>query len=352
MIQAVIVGGTYATGREVTEFFLKLGPLSGLIGLMITMVCFSLSCMLVFELARRYQVLDYKSFCRVYMGRFWFLYEIGFLFGVMLTLSVIGAAASEIAYEMVGAPKLGSALAFMGLVAGLVYTGGSRLEKIISLWSIYFYVVYILLAILIYQNFGEEMLQNISATPVKLADTTASALIYTSFSCAILPTLVFVARNFRAPKEALISGALAGPLVILPGVAIILMLIPFYPAVIEQPLPISLVLKNVGNPVFVWFVQIAILGALASTGAGLLHGVNERVAKSMEDSKRKMPAVLRPCLALSAMLFSVFLATEVGIVDLVAIGFRYSAYAFIVVIFLPLLTRGVWMVLRSNDTSN
>ena len=197
VIQAVIVGGTYATGREVTEFFLKVGPLSGLVGLTITMVCYSICCMLVFELGRRYQVLDYKSFCSVYMGRFWFLYEIGFLFGVMLTLSVIGAAASELAFNMLEAPKLASAIVFMGLVAGLVYLGGPRLEKIMSLWSIFFYAVYLLLAILTYNKFGSQMAENLSAAPVKVVDAATSALIYTGFSCAILPTLVYVARYFR-----------------------------------------------------------------------------------------------------------------------------------------------------------
>ena len=349
VIQAVIVGGTYATGREVTEFFLKIGPNSGLIGLLITMVCYSTCCMLVFELARRYQVLDYKSFCRIYMGRFWFLYEIGFLFGVMLTLSVIGAAASEFAYDMVGAPKLGSALMFMCLVAGLVYLGGDRLEKVMSLWSLFFYVVYILLAILTYQKFGGEIAEKLSGPPVKLGDVTVSALIYTGYSCSILPTLVFVAKHFRERKEALVAGAFAGPLVILPGLAIMVMLMPFYPAVIEQPLPISLVLDNTGNPIFVRCVQIAILGTLAATGAGLLHGVNERIANAMKVSQRTMPPALRPGLALAAMLFSVFLATEVGIVDLVAKGFRYGAMAFIVIIFLPLVTRGFWMIVSAQN---
>ena len=45
------------------------------------------------ELARRYQVLDYKRFCKVYLGPFWFLFEIGFIYGVVLTLSVVAAAA-------------------------------------------------------------------------------------------------------------------------------------------------------------------------------------------------------------------------------------------------------------------
>ena len=145
------------------------------------------------------------------------------------------------------------------------------------------------------------------------------------------------------------AGALAGPLVILPGLAIMFMLIPFYPSVIDEPLPISLVLANADSPALQWCVQIAIVGTLAATGAGLLHGINERIANAMADSKRAMPAALRPGLALAAMVFSIFLATEVGIIDLVALGFRYGAGAFIVIIFLPLVTRGLWKVLSPRD---
>ena len=155
---------------------------------------------------------------------------------------------------------------------------------------------------------------------------------------------MFVTRHFKTRNDAFVAGALCGPLVILPGVAIFLMLLPFHPEIIDVSIPISRVLEEVGSPLLILLVQIAILGTLAATGAGLLHGVNERIANTMAERENQMPQYLRPGLALAAMLFSVFLATEVGIIDLVAKGMRYGAYAFIVVILLPLLTRGLWMI--------
>jgi uncharacterized membrane protein YkvI len=41
VIQAVLVGGGYATGRELVEFFVSKGPATGLAGLALTAVFFS-----------------------------------------------------------------------------------------------------------------------------------------------------------------------------------------------------------------------------------------------------------------------------------------------------------------------
>jgi len=343
VIQSVLIGATYATGRETTEFFLKSGPFPGLIGLFVTIILYSLSCMVAFELARQYRVTDYKSFCKVYMGRLWFLYEIGFLYGVLITLSVIAAAASEFASDMMGAPKLATALTMMVVISALVYLKTSWIERIMSIWSVLFFSVFALVLVLGIVRFGNEIGRKLEVEAVHL-DAIWSAAIYTAFSLAILPVLIFVARHFRTRKEALVAGSLCGPIVFLPALAIFLVLLPFHPAIVDAPIPISIALERLDSPNLVLTVQIAILGTLALTGAGLLHGANERIANTMKEHRKQLPAAVRPGLALAAMVFSVFLATEVGIIDLVAQGFRYAAYVFVLVMVLPLVTRGFWML--------
>ncbi len=154
-----------------------------------------------------------------------------------------------------------------------------------------------------------------------------------------------MARYFKTSGDALIAGSLCGPLVILPGLALVMMLTPFFPAVIDEPIPIMLVFSNLGNETLTTVVQIAILGTFAATGAGLLHGMNERIANSRAAKNKETPFYFRAGLALVAMIFSIFLATRFGIIELVAKGFRYGAVAFLIVIFLPLVTRGFWMIM-------
>ena len=91
--KAVVIGGGYATGRELAEFFLQQGLaaafrhpagddnlerrvrgdfLSGLRG---------------FEL-------DYRTFFRNLLGRFWVIFEAAYLLFIILILAVFGAAAA------------------------------------------------------------------------------------------------------------------------------------------------------------------------------------------------------------------------------------------------------------------
>ncbi|MGH8081706.1 MAG: hypothetical protein ACREP7_14115, partial [Lysobacter sp.] len=102
VVQAVIVGGGYATGRELSEFFLAQGPLTGLLGLGVTALLFSAVSMLGFELARRQRAFDYRSFCAIFLGRFAFAFELGYFATLLLVLSVVSAAASELLRSMFG----------------------------------------------------------------------------------------------------------------------------------------------------------------------------------------------------------------------------------------------------------
>src|SRR6202023_3076476 len=56
--KAVVIGGGYASGRELAEFFLPSGPWGGLLGMLLAMACWSIVCAATFVFARRYQARD------------------------------------------------------------------------------------------------------------------------------------------------------------------------------------------------------------------------------------------------------------------------------------------------------
>jgi uncharacterized membrane protein YkvI len=51
------------------------------------------------------------------------------------------------------------------------------------------------------------------------------------------------------------------------------------------------------------------------------------------------------------MLISVYAASAVGLVDLIAKGYGLLTYAFIVLLILPVLTVGVWRIMRPAATA-
>ena len=53
-VKAVVIGGGYATGRELAEFFLPSGPWGGLVRDPLRDLLFSIFCALTFVFARRF----------------------------------------------------------------------------------------------------------------------------------------------------------------------------------------------------------------------------------------------------------------------------------------------------------
>lgn len=349
VIQAVIVGGGYATGRELVEFFVSTGPATGLLGMGLTAALFSASSMIAFELARQHHAFDYKSFCAIYLGRSGsILFEGGYFASLLLVLAVISAAAARLLAEMFNSPELLNATLFLLIVAGLVFFGNRVIERLISAWSVLFYATYLSMFALVWWRFGDQMSAAIGVEPIRWGTALVNGVSYTGYNVCVLPILIFVARHFTSRSEALIAGALAGPLVLLPGFAFLLALSAFYPQIISAPLPVSVVLNQLGTPWLSTVVQLIILGALFKTGAGLLHGVNERVARTYADRGSSMPAWFRPAIAIGAMVVAVYFASTIGLIDLIGRGYRYSSAFFLVIFLLPLLTRGAWLVVRTS----
>src|SRR5690606_38382792 len=98
--KAVVIGGGYATGRELAEFFLGSGPRGGLAGMVLAMITWSAVCAVAFLFARRMDAYDYRGFFRALLGPFWIVFEIVWLCFLVLILSVVAAAAGTIGAEV------------------------------------------------------------------------------------------------------------------------------------------------------------------------------------------------------------------------------------------------------------
>src|SRR6202166_5372113 len=94
--KAVVVGGGYATGRELAEFFLPSGPQGGLLAMLLAMAIWSVVCAITFCLARSTASWDYRTFFKNLLGPFWVFFEAAYLLFIILILAVFGAAAGAI----------------------------------------------------------------------------------------------------------------------------------------------------------------------------------------------------------------------------------------------------------------
>ncbi len=160
--KAVVIGGGYATGRELAEFFVSVGPRGGLLAMALSTVLFSLICVVTFLFARMHGSTDYRNFFRNLVGPFWVVYEAAYMFSFILILAVYGAAAGAIGVAMFGWPPLAGVMCLIGSIAAFTMFGNASVEWLFKYASFFLYGVYALFVFFTLRRFGAEALQGLA----------------------------------------------------------------------------------------------------------------------------------------------------------------------------------------------
>ena len=113
VFKAVVIGGGYATGRELVEFFAPAGPMDGLCGMLLAMLIWSAVCMIAFALAVTLRAFEYRALFRALLGPAWSVFELCYLAFLILILAVMSAAAGAIGAALFGLPLVVGTLALM-----------------------------------------------------------------------------------------------------------------------------------------------------------------------------------------------------------------------------------------------
>ena len=347
VFQSIVIGGGYGTGRELVEFFLLQGPLSGLAGMMVSMTIWSIVLALSFELARMGKTYNYRTFIKSFLGKGWPAYEVVYIIGLILVIAVVGSAAGELASNMFGVSELAGTIIMIMFVGLLAFYGTSIIEKIMSMWSIGLYIAFFVLIVACLYVFGGKI-----GEAIKVFESDSSWLLsgikYSAYNIGLMPAMIFVVRHFDNRKEAMVSGVIAGGLTMIPGVLIYVSMLAGWPEIIEEAVPINFLLQELGMPAFMMVFQIILFGTFIETGVGLIHGVNERIAGAYQEAQKKMPRSMRAAVALIILLISIFLADAIGIVALISDGYGALTWGYMVAFVIPVLSIGVYKIFRST----
>ncbi|HEY1752546.1 MAG TPA: hypothetical protein VGG29_14905 [Caulobacteraceae bacterium] len=344
--KAVVIGGGYATGRELAEFFLPSGPRGGLMGMVLAMAIWSLVCVATFLFAQLTGSRDYRSFFRGLLGPAWPVFEVAYALFVVLILSVFAAAAGAIAEAVFGLPKLVGAIALIGAIMGVATFGNTAVERLFKYVSFFLYGAYAVFVVLALLRFGQRIPAQLAlATPT--TGWAAGGLAYASYNIIGAVVILPVVRHMRGRRDAVIAGLLAGPLAMLPALLFFLCMIAYYPQIGGRTLPSDYLLSQLGLPVFRVVFQLMIFAALLESGTGAVHAINERIAHAWRSRRgRELSRLGRLAAAAVVLTVSVFIADRFGLVALIAKGYRFLAWLFLALYVLPLLTFGVWRLSR------
>ncbi|HYX47744.1 MAG TPA: hypothetical protein VE820_13125 [Sphingomicrobium sp.] len=341
-VKAVVIGGGYATGRELAEFFLSNGPWGGLFAILFATVLFSIFCSLTFIAARRFQTYDYKSFFKELLGRGWHLFELAYLIFVILILAVYGAAAGAIGNALFGAPLWAGTALLAVCIAVVVAFGNKAVERLFRDVSYYLYAIYALFIVLALWKFGTLVPAGFAANP-QTSGWALSGLTYFGYNIVGAVVILPVLRHLVTDRDAVVAGTIAGPLTMLPALLFFIPMVAFYPEVQSATLPSDFMLQRIGIPAFHILFQAMIFSALLESGTSSVHAINERIDHALlTHYGKQLTHRQRLAIAAVVLVLCMFLASRFGLVALIATGYRALAYVLLATFILPLVTVGTW----------
>lgn len=332
--KAVVIGGGYATGRELAEFFLPAGPWGGLFAMLLATAIWGIVAAATFRFAYLVGAHDYRTFFRALLGRGWPLFEAAYALFIVVILAVFGAAAGAIGAATVGLPPIAGTLALMAGITACVAWGNAGVERLFVWVSVLLYATYGVFLVLALSEVGPRIagsFGNVGAVP---GGWVLGGVTYAGYNIVGAVIVLPVARHFRSERDALVAGAIAAPLAMLPALLFFVSMTAFLPEIADAVLPSDYILTRLGYPLFHLAFQLMIFAALLESGTGAVHAINERVAHAGRLTLR--PAT-RALLALVLLLPCMLLAERVGLVGLIASGYRVLAWLLIAIYVLPLL---------------
>jgi uncharacterized membrane protein YkvI len=347
--KAVVIGGGYATGRELAEFFLPSGPQGGLLAILLAMLIWSAVCAVTFSLAYLTKSWNYRAFFQNLLGPFWVLFEAAYLLFIILILAVFGAAAGAIGSAVLGWPPIAATCCLIVCISLVAAYGTTSVEQLFKWVSIFLYGVYGIFVVLSFFAFGDRIVANLSAqTPT--GGWMLGGLTYAGYNVVGAVIILPVLRHLGSRKDALVAGALAGPLAMIPALLFFICMIAYYPQIGGEALPSDFLLTRLNFPAFHYLFQLMIFLALLESGTGCVHAFNERIAEAYATrSGRSLSKAARLSITAALLLGSIFLAARFGLVTLIARGYRGLAYLFLAVFVLPVMTLGLRQVVKSRD---
>ena len=350
--KAVVIGGGYATGREIAEFFLPAGSWGGLSAMLLATAIWSGVCVATFLFARASGAREYRAFFEALLGRGWIVFEIAYLLFVVLILAVFGAAAGAIAQATLAVAPIWGTVALMAGIAGFTAFGNTSVERLFAWVSILLYVVYALFFLLALTNFGGRIAAAFSVEQPGTANWVTGGVTYAAYNVVGAAIILPVTRHLTSGRDAVFAGLLAGPLAMLPALLFFFSMVAFMPEIAGQTLPSDFLLNQLNLPAFRLLFQLMIFMALLESGTGAVHAINERVAAVWQRRRGTAPGrAVRAAIALTLLIICMLIADRIGLVALIANGYRVLAYVILAVYIVPLLTLGIWRLSRGTVRS-
>src|SRR3546814_15506784 len=132
----------------------------------------------------------------------------------------------------------------------------TRTDTLFPYTTLFRSLVYFVFVVWSVVAFGDRIEANFASVPVG-EDWFTAGVTYAGYNVATIPAVLFCIRHLARRREALVAGALAGPLGMLPGVVFSVATLGYYHEIGDVALPSAVPLARLQAAWFAWVVQDA-----------------------------------------------------------------------------------------------
>ena len=354
ILQSVMIGGGYATGREIVEYGAKYGALGWLSGLG-TFLGFAVIAALTYELIRLTKAYDFKTFMKTIGGPLWIVFDIVYLLFMVVIIAVMASATGNIVEQTLGLNYWVGVVAITVVVAILNFYGSRLIERFETLGTVALYAGYIVFSVLVIGTFGKNISTVFANHDTSFIEGSVSAgkalwsgVLYCAYNLVVMPATFFTIERQTRRVESVVSGIIGGVLATIPWFLTYFAVMCFYPNpdVLGASVPWLAMMQGTAGPVVIAIFGIVMGWTLIETSTGIIHAALERVNNGLKEAHKppmtgKQQAILTIIVLVGSMVLS-----KVGIIDLIATVYNALSYAFLAIYVLPLITVGVYKICK------
>lgn len=359
LLQSVLIGGGYATGREIFSYGAKFGAMGWISGLTIG-IGFALFAFLTFEICRIYKVYDYKNYIKQVIGPLWPVMDVLTVLIAIMLIAVMAAATGSI-FEQVGLPNILGSVVIVLLCGLLNFKGAKVIEKFESIGTILLYAGYILFTIVVLVKRGSHIPEVFATMDTSAFDgkTTVAlcvwtGILYVAYNINSIPMGMFSLTRQTKRRETLISGIIAGLLMVIPWFLSYFAMLCFYGdtsivgADVATPWTQMIVAADGGTALLVLF-SIVMGWTLVETATGCIHMIIDRFDVALvEKGHQRMSDQRRGLITVITLVLALVLS-RIGVVTLIEQGYTLLSYGFILFYLLPTLLIGGYKIIKHNN---
>lgn len=342
------VGGGFATGNQIYQYFVKFGWVAALMPLgAMLLLAWTLRESLI--LARSQNITTYKDFFRY----LWQPYpQLSHLFELFYYTIMIAAVSIAIAGAASLLKDIGIRYELAVLISGsilfvLTIFGSGLLKKAATVMSIGILIACAIIYFVGISAKSGNLVQAMtpSTLPLGVWPALVSTIIYASFQVVTMPSIIACAGNVRTMKAIntfFWMGLLMNGVALTLGCWLLMAWLPDMPDMASIALPNLAICTAIGYPWLYWCYFFTLFLAFVSTGVTCIFGLVTRLENNIFKNSQGFfkNITMRRALVSFSILVTSMSISFVGLSKLVKYGYGLCGYLSIAVIMIPILTIG------------